>query len=241
MHLPVTAVLTLALSSGVATTQAYAAAGPQGKAKGWSAPAAQDPGTKSGDRPAAVPADRRSDVLGKDYGKSSDRAFTTSGDGTGFHVLVADEKQGYAWKTAATLSEPGFDTDTWIGNACLTESGKYAAVAYAPRTFTNDPELMTRGAFTAVVDLTDGQVTKLPFQATLGYFSPGCGQGEKAVFQRLGSGGRAAAIEVARWAHNPGSPLPSLQRVRGGPVRAGSPQRPRFLRRALPGTGPAAP
>ncbi|WP_392967810.1 SGNH/GDSL hydrolase family protein [Streptomyces sp. LN245] len=191
VHLPVTAVLTLALSSGVATTQAYAAAGPQGKAKGWSAPAAQDPGTRSGDRPAAVPVGRRADILGKDYGKSFDRAFTTSGDGTGFHVLVADEKQGYAWKTAATLSEPGFDTDTWIGNACLTESGKYAAVAYAPRTFTNKPELMTRGAFTAVVDLADGQVTKLPFQATLGYFSPGCGQGEKAVFTALTDDGSA--------------------------------------------------
>lgn len=44
---------------------------------------------------------------------------------------------------------------------------------------------MTRGAFTAVVDMTDGHVTKLPFQATLGYFSPGCGQGEGAVFTAL--------------------------------------------------------
>lgn len=177
-QLPVTAALTLALSSGVATMQAYAAAGPQGEAKGWSTPAAHDPGrpspaTEPGDQPTAVPTDRRSNVLGKDYKRSSDQAFTTSGDGTGFHVLIADEKQGYAWNTAATLSEPGFDTDTWIGNACLTESGKYAAVAYAPRTFTNKPELMTRGAFTAVVDMTDGHVTKLPFQATLGYFSPG--------------------------------------------------------------------
>ncbi|GAA2762665.1 hypothetical protein GCM10010103_17060 [Streptomyces paradoxus] len=184
-RLPLTAALTLALSAGVATTQAFAAAHPQGEAKGWSAPAAHDPGTKPGDQPAAVPTDRRPEVLGEDYKKSSDQAFTTSGDGTGFHVLIADEKQGYAWKTAATLSEPGFDTDSWIGNACLTESGKHAAVAYAPRTFTNKPELMTRGAFTAVVDLTDGHVTKLPFQATLGYFSPGCGQGEEAVFTAL--------------------------------------------------------
>lgn len=185
VRIPVAAALTMALSAGVSTSQAFAAADPQGEAKGWSAPTARDPGTKPGDQPAAVPTDRRADVLGKDYRTSSDRAFTTSGDGTGFHVLVADEKQGYAWKTAATLSEPGFETDAWIGNACLTESGKYAAVAYAPRTFTNKPELMTRGAFTALVDLTDGQVTKLPFQATLGYFSPGCGQGEEAVFTAL--------------------------------------------------------
>ncbi|MFJ8199296.1 SGNH/GDSL hydrolase family protein [Streptomyces sp. NPDC096152] len=180
-----TAALTMALSAGVATTQAYAAAAPRSAASGWSAATARDPGVKPGDQPYAVPADRRSAVLGSTYGKSTDRAFTTSGDGTGFHVLIADEKDGYAWKTAATLSEPGFDTDAWIGNACLTGSGRYAAVAYAPRTFTNRSELMTRGAFTAVVDLTDGHVTKLPFQATLGYFSPGCGTGERAVFTAL--------------------------------------------------------
>ncbi|MFE9446644.1 hypothetical protein ACFYO2_49100 [Streptomyces sp. NPDC006602] len=102
--------------------------------------------------------------------------------GTGFHLLVADENNGYAWKTAATLSEPGFDTDSWIGNACLTASGKRAAVAYAP---TNKPELMARGAFAALVDLTTGTVTKLPFQASLAYFSPGCGNGEQAVFTQL--------------------------------------------------------
>ena len=92
--------------------------------------------------PAAIPAKDRAELLGEGYKKSTDTAFTTSGDGTGFHLLVADEKDGYGWKTAATLSEPGFDTDTWIGNACVTESGRYAAVAYAPRTFTNKPELM---------------------------------------------------------------------------------------------------
>ncbi|WP_367046149.1 hypothetical protein [Streptomyces sp. Je 1-332] len=61
----------------------------------------------------------------------------------------------------------------------------FAAVAYAPRTFTNRPELMARGAFTAVVDLTSGKVTKLPFTASLAYFSPGCGNGEQAVFTQL--------------------------------------------------------
>ncbi|MGC5410427.1 hypothetical protein ACPXCX_42945, partial [Streptomyces sp. DT225] len=78
----------------------------------------------------------------------------------GFHVLVADKTEGYAWKTAATLFEAGFEADAWIGNLCTTESGRYAAVAYAPRTFTNKPELMSRGAFTAVVDLERGTVRK---------------------------------------------------------------------------------
>ncbi|MGP4009901.1 golvesin C-terminal-like domain-containing protein [Streptomyces sp. 4N124] len=151
----------------------------------------QAPDTRDVDKPADVPAKDRAELLGKGYKKSTDTAFTTSGDGTGFHLLVADQNNGYAWKTAATLSEPGFDTDTWIGNACLTASGKRAAVAYAPRTFTNKPELMARGAFTALVDLTTGTVTKLPFQASLAYFSPGCGDGEQAVFTQLSYEGDA--------------------------------------------------
>lgn len=152
----------------------------------------QAPDTKDVDKPPAVPSEDRAELLGSDYKTSTDTAFTTSGDGTGFHLLVADEKNGYAWKTAATLSEPGFDTDTWIGNACLTDSGKRAAVAYAPRTFTNNAELMVRGAFTAIVDLTNGNVTKLPFQASLAYFSPGCGTGEQAVFTQLSHDGDEA-------------------------------------------------
>ncbi|MFH8991095.1 hypothetical protein [Streptomyces sp. NPDC017940] len=182
--MPVTGVLALSLSAGVATTQAYAAAPPPGATSGWSQPAARDSGAKPGVQPSAVPAKQRSQVLGADYKKSADRTFTTSGDSTGFHVMVADAKDGYAWRTAASLSEPGFDTDTWIGNACVTESGKYAAVAYAPRTFTNKPDLMARGAFTAVLNLASGQVTKLPFQATLGYFSPGCGHGARPCSPR---------------------------------------------------------
>jgi hypothetical protein len=142
--------------------------------------------------PSAIPVADRARTLGSGYGTSRDTAFTTSGDATGFHLLVADEAAGYALRTTATLREDGFDADTWIGNACLTASGRYAAVAYAPRTFTNRPELMARGAFTAVVDLTSGKVTKLPFTASLAYFSPGCGNGETAVFTQLSHEGDKA-------------------------------------------------
>ncbi|MEV3854948.1 SGNH/GDSL hydrolase family protein [Streptomyces sp. NPDC050095] len=177
--------MTLSLAAGVATTQAFAQTSPPGAAQGWSEPSGPRTSKKTDSRPYAVPNKERRSTLGSDFSTSSDRAFTTSGDGTGFHLLVADEKKGYAWTSAASLSEPGFETDTWIGNACVTESGSYAAVAYAPRTFTNKPELMTRGAFTAVVDLRSGKITKLPLQATLGYFSPGCGKGDDAVFTAL--------------------------------------------------------
>ncbi|MEU7056895.1 SGNH/GDSL hydrolase family protein [Streptomyces sp. NPDC046197] len=185
-----TTAVAFAVACGVGTAQAYADAIPPGAANGWAAPAAKPSPSpsgktaKPGGNPASIPVNKRAEVLGRNYRTSTDRAFTTSGDGTGFHVMVADEKNGYQWKTAASLFEPGFDTDTWIGNACVTASGKYAAVAYAPRTFTNKPELMSRGAFTALVNLDNGQVRKLPFQATLGYFSPGCGTGDNAVFSQ---------------------------------------------------------
>ncbi|MFG3213820.1 golvesin C-terminal-like domain-containing protein [Streptomyces tendae] len=175
--LTLTTVLTLPL------TLPAQAADPANPPKG--AAQYQAPATKDVDNPAAVPDRDRTALLGRGYGSSTDTAFTTTGDGTGFHLLVADESDGYGWKTAASLSEPGFEADTWIGNACLTESGKRAAVAYAPRTFTNKPGLMARGAFSAIVDLESGEVTKLPFQASLAYFSPGCGSGEQAVFTQL--------------------------------------------------------
>ncbi|TPQ18436.1 hypothetical protein [Streptomyces sporangiiformans] len=131
--------------------------------------------------PDSVPAGERTDILGEDYKKSADIAWTTTGDAQGFHLLTATEKSGYAWKTLASLAEPGFDADQWIGNACVTGSGKRAVVVYAPRTFTNNPNLMARGGFTAVVDLATGAVTKLKVNASLSYYNPGCGTGEEAV------------------------------------------------------------
>ncbi|MBQ0849448.1 hypothetical protein ACFU9Y_06735 [Streptomyces sp. NPDC057621] len=140
---------------------------------------------KATSKPHEVGKKDRVAVLGKDYSSSKDVALSTSGDGTGFHILTGQERDGYKFATVATLREDGFDADSWIGNACVTGSGKYAAIAYAPRTFTNKPELMVRGAFTAVVNLGSGKVTKLPFTASLAYFSPGCGTRDDAVFTQL--------------------------------------------------------
>ncbi|SNX64658.1 hypothetical protein SAMN06272735_6486 [Streptomyces sp. TLI_55] len=142
--------------------------------------------------PKAPGQDRASKVLSpdtqlpKDWRKSADRAVTVAGDGSALRVLAADSGKAYQWRTVATLSEPGFGTDLWIGNACVTGSGKRAVVVYAPRDFTNSPELMERGGFAAVVDLTSGKVTKLADTVTLGYFNPGCGTGETAVLTQLG-------------------------------------------------------
>lgn len=134
----------------------------------------------------AVATGERAEVPGENRKSSGDRARTTSGDATGFHVLVADSRDGYAWRTAATLSEPGFDSDTWIGNACVTGSGDRAVMVYAPRTFTNDPVLRGRGGFTAVVDLQTGKVRKLPVKSSLSCYNPGCGTGDSAVLTQSG-------------------------------------------------------
>ncbi|MEU6151063.1 RICIN domain-containing protein [Actinosynnema sp. NPDC047251] len=129
-------------------------------------------------RPASVEADRRDELLGKGWQKSGDLLWTTSGDAEGFHVLVAEARAGYAWRTAATLRQAGLAADQWIGNACLTGSGKRVAVVYAPRTFVNDAKLFDRGGYTAVVDLGTGQVADVPVKTTLAHYNPGCGTGE---------------------------------------------------------------
>ncbi|MEU8121805.1 hypothetical protein AB0C21_24120 [Spirillospora sp. NPDC049024] len=170
------------LGVGLAPAAPASAAPPSPAA---SAPPAAGPGP-------AVDPKVRDRVLGPGWRSSGDRVWTTTGDASGFHLLVAEEKTGYAWRTVATLSEPGFDADQWIGNACLTGSGRRIVAAYAPRAFTNKPSLNARGAFTAVVDLVSGSVRKLPLQSSLAYFSPGCGTGEDAVVTQEGSDGRNA-------------------------------------------------
>ncbi|WP_280665213.1 MULTISPECIES: hypothetical protein [unclassified Kitasatospora] len=181
----------IALLGTAAVLAAFAPAGPA-----WA---------KTSDGPTAVPAAAgpdtvaaadRAGVLGKDWQHSTDRAWTTSGDATGFHLLVADAKAGYTWRTVATLAEPGLETDQWIGNACVTGSGKRAVVVYAPRSFTDSQDLFDRGGFTAVVDLDTGAVTKLPVNASLAYFDPGCGAGETAVVTQAAEDGTGAQTQL---------------------------------------------
>lgn len=126
--------------------------------------------------------------LGKDWQSSKDRAVTVDGDATGLHVLVADESAGYAWRTAATLSEPGADADQWIGQACVTASGQRAVVVYAPRQILNKDTLFHQAALAAVVDLASGHVTKLSQMVSIAYHNPGCGTGEQAVLSRYAAG-----------------------------------------------------
>ncbi|GIF49379.1 GDSL-like lipase/acylhydrolase family protein [Asanoa ferruginea] len=132
-------------------------------------------------------------TLASGWRRSPDRAVTTSSDETGLHVLVANANQAYRWRTVATLAEPGFETDQWIGQLCVTGSGRRAVVVYAPRQFVNHEESMRAGGFAAVVDLADGTVTKLAERVSLAYYNPGCGTSETAVLSRLEATGAGPA------------------------------------------------
>ncbi|MFB4293271.1 hypothetical protein ACBI99_36915 [Nonomuraea sp. ATR24] len=122
--------------------------------------------------------------MAEGWQQSPDTALATSGDETGFHVLTARAKDGYQWKTVATLAEPGMDTDQWIGNACLTGDGASILAVYAPRHFTNRATLFARGAFAAVINAKTGEVVKLEEQVSLAYFNPGCGADSRSVLSQ---------------------------------------------------------
>jgi len=159
--------------AGVTTSASQRPAGPSAR------PVPADPST--------VPPELRDRVLPAGWRTSTDLAWTTAGDATGLHLLVAESSSGYTWRTAATLREPGLETDRWVGNACLTASGERAVVVYAPRQFTNHAPLFGRGAFAAVVELATGKVTKLGLRVTLAYYNPGCGAAETAVLTQSGA------------------------------------------------------
>jgi hypothetical protein len=188
---PLVALTTLSLLVAFAVTRPSAAvAEPAGPAK-------QAPTSKTPPPAFAVDPALRDKALGAGWRTSSDIAWTTSGDANGLHILAATASSGYAWRTVATLSEPGFDVDQWIGNACVSGSGRRLVAVYAPRTFTNKDDLFGRGGFTAIVDLLSGEVIKLPLMSTLAYYNPGCGAGDQVVVTALHAGlGRTRLVEV---------------------------------------------
>ncbi len=197
-----------------------------------------DPGPPRPPQAAPLAPDRVLDPdrrLGKSWRRSADRVMTTSADETGLHILVADADTAYQWRTVTTLAEPGVATDQWVGQACLTGSGRTAVAVYAPRQFTNRETLSNAGAFAAVVHLATGRVTKLPERYSLAYHNPGCGSGESVVLTRLElpatqrrapTRGRysprwtpAARAVVVRSSHPARSPPPSRWGRRSSPPR----------------------
>lgn len=133
------------------------------------------------DAPAVVPEGDRHRLLGNDWATSDDTLYAAVGDQFAFRIFSAAESEGYAWKPLASLGVASLETDRWIGNSCVTGDGRSMAVVYAPRGFTNDEAMTSRGAFAAVVDLSTGAVTDLGQGYSLAHFNPGCGVGDNIV------------------------------------------------------------
>lgn len=137
------------------------------------------------DGTSAITEEDRASVIGEEWASSPDVAWSLSGDADGLDILVAEGADGYDWQRVATLSVPGFDTDRWIGNACLTGDSDTLAVVYAPRGFVNNGELFSHGAFAALIELDTGHVHQLGAGYTLAYFNPGCGVESKVALTQL--------------------------------------------------------
>ncbi|MGW4196173.1 SGNH/GDSL hydrolase family protein [Streptomyces sp. NPDC005004] len=163
------------VTAGLAATVVVAAL-MQATTSAFAIEAKPQPSSSPSTEPSSVPPSRVTDPvhrLGKGWDTSDDRAVTDASDANSFKILVADSTKAYEWKTVAALAEPGVPADSWIGNTCVMDRDHVAAV-YAPRMFTNKPDLMQGGAFAAIVNLGTGHVTKLPFTASLAYFDPSC-------------------------------------------------------------------
>ncbi|MFI6758189.1 hypothetical protein ACIBF5_03450 [Micromonospora sp. NPDC050417] len=144
-------------------------------------PAVQAPPTTRYDQAALVDPDV---ALGANWRQSSDVLVTGLGDTEGFHLYVAKEKDAFAWTTLVTLNAGLTGVGAWTGNVCVTGSGRYAAVVFAPATFANKPKLVKGGAFAAVVDLQSSKVSPIAEPVQLAYFNPSCGPTDRVLLTR---------------------------------------------------------
>lgn len=123
-------------------------------------------------------------ALGNGWSVSGDELVTATGDSAGYHVMVAREKDAFAWQNLVTLEAPSADIGPWTGEICTTGDGKYAVAVYAPSNSVNTPALVQAGAFAAVIDLATGKATPVAARVQLAYYDPGCGLGDTAVLTR---------------------------------------------------------
>jgi hypothetical protein len=138
----------------------------------------------------------RDQVLGDEWDRGNDEANVVLNDADGVTVLTAQSSDGYAWNATAVLPTPVTDTDLWVSNSCVTSSGDYMAVVYAPRSVTNDEDAFGGGARAAIVDLESGEVSDLGAGYTISYFNPGCGVGDTVTITRFEPGYTTTRIAV---------------------------------------------
>ncbi|MCW2502921.1 MAG: hypothetical protein JWO79_1205 [Actinomycetia bacterium] len=126
----------------------------------------------------------RAAALGSGWKASADTLITGIGDSEGFRIYAARERDGFAWKTLATLTVQGIDSGPWIGDVCVTGSGRYAVAVYAPAIAANKPAMMRAGGLAAVVDINTGEARQIPGNVQLAYFNPACGPTDTVLLTR---------------------------------------------------------
>lgn len=139
---------------------------------------------------------QRDRVLGASWRQDGDEAHAVLNGAGGLTVITAQSSDGYAWEATATLPVSWADTDLWVSNSCVTSSGDYMAVVYAPRAVTNSEDAFAGGAQAAIVDLGSGEVTDLGAGYTISYFNPGCGAGDTVTITRYEDGFDTTRIAV---------------------------------------------
>ncbi|MFC4063986.1 hypothetical protein [Actinoplanes subglobosus] len=123
-------------------------------------------------------------TLGASWRKSSDVIVTGAGDTEGYHLYIAREKDAFAWSTLATLKSSSLEIGPWMGEVCVTGTGRYAVAVFAPKKAANKPELMRAGGFAAVVDTTTGKSTHVATGVSLSYYNPACGPDDRVLINR---------------------------------------------------------
>ncbi len=148
-----------------------------------------------------VPGTRQRGVFGDELrATDDDRLFVVNGTADGVAVLSSRADEDYAWTEFARLDVPVADTDMWLANSCVTSSGDYMAIVYAPRSATNSEAQFKGGASAAIVDLRTGEVSDLGDGFTIAYFNPGCGAHDTVALTRYEPGEaltRVAVIDAA--------------------------------------------
>ncbi|HET9172008.1 MAG TPA: DUF6531 domain-containing protein [Actinospica sp.] len=132
---------------------------------------------------------------------SADLAVDGFGDGTGYHIQVATERTGFAWRQKALLKPAGLDDSSWTGYQCTSGDGRFEAVAVLPGSAVDSTAAREHGAFAYSVDLATGTVRPIASGVSLAYYSPGCGTGDEAEFTvELGSDEQSTQLLAANLA-----------------------------------------
>ena len=143
-----------------------------------------------------VAAEQREAVLGEGWQDDVDEAHVVLNSADGVTVLSAASSDGYEWSASAAMPLSGAEADMGVSNSCVTSSGDYMAVVYAPRSVTNDEDQFAGGADAAIVDLRTGAVSSLGTGYTISYFNPGCGSGDTVTITRFEPGYTTTRIAV---------------------------------------------